>query len=72
MISFSPDVSVQTKINICLSEECRKEAFINCLYEVGKNVYFNDWGDNEDSEESDTCESVTEENEMEQSVLFMQ
>ena len=69
MISFSPDVSVQTKINICSCEECLKGVFIKCSYEAGKKIYFNDSSDYEGSEESDsddeakngTCEVVTEE-----------
>ena len=72
MISFSPDGSVQTKINICLCEKCLKGAFIKCSNEAGKNIYFNDYSEYEDSEESDsddeakndTCESVTKENEI--------
>ena len=72
MISFSPDDSIQTKINICLCEECLKGAFIKCSSEAGKKIYFNDSSDYEDSKESDsddeaendTCERITEESEI--------
>ena len=72
MISFSPDVSVQTRTNICLCEECLKGAFAKCSYEASKKIYFNDSSDYEDRKESDsddeaengTCEGVTEENEI--------
>ena len=39
-ISFSPDGSMQTEINICLCEECLKGAFIKCSYEAGKKYIF--------------------------------
>ena len=72
MISFSPDGSMQTKINICSCEECLKEAFTKCSYEVGKKIYFSDSIYYEDSKEfdsddeakNDTFEIVTEENEI--------
>ena len=76
MISFSPDGSAKTKINICSYEECLKGAFIICSYEVSKKIYFNGSSDYEDSDESDSddeaendlCESVTEKKKSEQSV----
>ena len=57
---------------MCLCEECLKGAFIKCSYEAGKKIYFNDSSEYEDNEEADfddeaendTCESVTEENEI--------
>ena len=52
--------------------KCLKGGFIKCSYEAGKNSYFNNSSDYQDSTESDsddeakndTCESVTETNEI--------
>ena len=72
MISFFPDSSIQTKVNLCSCLECLKGNFIGCSYESGKIIYTNcsddECSDNSDEEienEDLYCEeTVTEENEM--------
>ena len=68
MISFSPDGSMQTKINICSCEECLKGAFTKRSYEVGKKIYFHD-SYYEDSKE---LKVSLKKMKSEESVLWMQ
>ena len=57
MISYCPDGTVQTKINICSCEHCLRGRFFDCLDEKGNNDIPYSKNESADETDSDTDES---------------
>ena len=54
MLSFFPDGSIQSKVNICSCNSCIEGEFISCLIEKGKSVQLvTEASDDDDSAESE-------------------
>ena len=53
MIAFHPNGSVQTKLNMCLCDDCFKGNFIDCLLEPGNMLSRGQLGVDESNSESD-------------------
>ena len=59
--SFFLDGTVQTMVNISSGQEYLKIAFVNCLREAKKQVYFNYWSGDKDSANTDLEKEIKDE-----------
>ena len=65
MISYCPDGTVQTKINICSCEHCLRGRFFYCLDENGVYVPYSNHETDSNTDESDNDFDSNDEEEME-------